>query len=243
MALRKGTITESGKKITWNQTETGISYSDGKTAIPTADNIDAKLAYKSATVVVVPPIIPPIIIIPPTNGVKEISYDDFCRLSDVEGQSFKVKAGSYGKGADHSNLKNVSVDLSGVQVANAGYAINIHNKSVNVSYSGLNTKNISGYQVNCVGADKVVYNGNEGTFIDRLKVNGFTFDGGAAPFHSDGNVRSKGVYDGVLKGFVFSNNIVKNNLGSKFMVYLGNGFEFDIFGNTFENINKQNNED
>jgi len=186
---------------------------------------------------------PPIIIVSPTNGVKEISYDDFCKLSDVEGQSFKVKAGIYGKGADHSNLKNVSVDLSGIQVANAGYAINIHDKSVNVSYNGLSTKNISGYQVNCVGADKVVYNGVEGTFIDKLKINGFTFDGGGRPFHSDGNVRSKGVHDGVLKGFVFSNNTIKNNLGSKFMVYLGNGFDFDIFGNTFENINKQNNED
>lgn len=50
MDLRKGTITENGKKINWQQTDSGILFSDGKTAIPLASNMDAKLSYKGAIV-------------------------------------------------------------------------------------------------------------------------------------------------------------------------------------------------
>lgn len=53
MDLRKGTITEDGKKINWWQTATGISYANGKTAIPSPANMDAKIAYKTAQLPVV----------------------------------------------------------------------------------------------------------------------------------------------------------------------------------------------
>ncbi|SMC53382.1 hypothetical protein [Pedobacter nyackensis] len=60
MALRKGTITEGGKKINWSETTTGIDYADGKTATPSPRNMDAKIAYKSATDIIVIPEQPPI---------------------------------------------------------------------------------------------------------------------------------------------------------------------------------------
>lgn len=213
-----------------------ITYSDGVVITLVGSNTVAirKAAYLKAKGEVKPPV----------SDVKTITYIEYANLSNVSDKKYKVIPGVYKQGAYHENLVNVDFDLTGVVVQDLNNsALTIAGKSINVSYRNAAFKNVNAYQINCYNSDKVVYNGSSGSYIDRLKIDGFTFDGGGRPFHSDGNVRSKGVHDGVLKGFVFSNNTVKNNLGSKFMVYLGNGFDFDIFGNTFENINKQNNED
>jgi len=213
-----------------------ITYSDGIVITLVGSNTVAirKAAYLKAKGEVKPSV----------SDVKTISFLEFANLSDISDKKYRVTPGNYKQGIYHKNLKNVIFYGDGVNISDLKTpALTIAGKSVNVSYEGFNFTNINSYQIVVENADKNVYNGSEGGFIDGLKINKFTFDGGGRPFHSDGNVRSKGVHDGVLKGFVFSNNVVKNNLGSKFMVYLGNGFDFDIFGNTFENINKQNNED
>lgn len=66
MALRKGTITEGGIKIAWQQTAEGVSYADGKVATPSPANMDAKIAYKGAKLPVVDT--PPVEV--PLPGVK-----------------------------------------------------------------------------------------------------------------------------------------------------------------------------
>jgi len=182
--------------------------------------------------------------VPSPNKPREISYADYAKLEGVEGVDFVVTGVETNQTANHRDIKNCSFDLSKVKVKDSYQALLIHGKSINARYKGLTLQNISGYQIQTVQADKVVYKpGVEGTFIDRLNIDGFSFDGGGRPFHSDGNVRSLNTHDGVIKSFQFINNTIKNNLGSKFMVYLGNGFDFDIYGNSFTNINKQNNED
>ena len=188
--------------------------------------------------------ITPPVIIPSPNKPREISYADYAKLEGVEGVEFIVTGTETNQTANHRDIKNCSFDLSKVKVKDSYQALLIHGKSINARYKGLTLQNISGYQIQTVQADKVIYKpGIEGTFIDRLSFDGFSFDGGGRPFHSDGNVRSINVHDGIIANFNFTNNVIKNIPGAKNMVYLGNGFDFNIVGNRLSNINKANNED
>lgn len=215
-----------------------ITYSDGIVITLTGSNTVAirKAAYLKAKADQV--------VIPPVSDVKTITYIEYANLSNVSDKKYKVIPGIYKQGAYHENLVNVDFDLTGVIVQDLNNsALTIAGKSINVSYRNASFKNINAYQINCYNSDKVVYNGSLGTYIDRLKIDGFTFDGGGSPFHEDGNVRSKDVYDGVMKGFVFSNNTIQNNLASANMVYVSSCIDAEIFGNKFININKNNNND
>lgn len=213
-----------------------ITYSDGVVITLIGSNTVAirKAAYLKAKDEVKPPV----------SDVKTITYIEYANLSNVSDKKYKVIPGIYKQGAYHENLVNVDFDLTGVIVQDLNNsALTIAGKSINVSYRNASFKNVNAYQINCYNSDKVIYNGSSGTYIDRLKIDGFTFDGGGSPFHEDGNVVSKGVFNGVMKGFVFSNNIIQNNLASANMVYASSCINAEIFGNKFININKNNNND
>lgn len=99
MALRKGTITEGGIKITWQQTAEGVSYADGKVATPSPANMDAKIAYKGAKLPVVT--VPPVEV--PLPGVKmdHVYLADHALNKDgqqaVNGDSVQVIPDAVGK--------------------------------------------------------------------------------------------------------------------------------------------------
>lgn len=108
MALRKGTITENGIKIGWTETATGVSYSDGKTSVPSPANIDAKIAYKTASFPAEPkpPVDPPA----PTvkldhvylaansldkSGLRAVNGDSVYTIPDTAGNYPLKYAGSF----------------------------------------------------------------------------------------------------------------------------------------------------
>lgn len=224
-------------KTTVSKTTHVITYTDGIVINLTGSNTIAtrKAAYEKAYALA-NPVAPPII--PPSGSVREISYSDFCSLGDTEGQNFKVKPGVYNQTADHSNLKDCSFDLSGVQVAGGNQALRLHGESRNVAYNGLTLKNVDGYQIECVRSSKTQYTGERGTFIDGLTFNGLTVDGGGQVFHADGDLLSGKVW-GLLKNFKLTNANIKNvSYGD--IIYIGAGMDAEFENIVFENINAFN---
>lgn len=102
-------IIENGKRVSYTIENDKVIYSDGKVAEPSVENIDIKLAYKSA---VIPSIEPPIIIIPPI-GAREITEKELGQLKDIEGETFKLKPGIYEGQYWLKDLNNVSFDFTG----------------------------------------------------------------------------------------------------------------------------------
>lgn len=227
-------------KLTVSTTTHVITYSDGIVITLTGSNTIAtrKAAYEKAYLAA-NPVTPPVIVIPPATGVRDISYSDYCSLGDSQGQNFKVKPGIYTGAADHSNLKDCTFDLSGVQIVGGNQALRIHGHSINVAYHGLTLKNVEGYQIECVRNSKVQYVGSAGSFIDGLTFDGLNVDGGGQVFHADGDLLSGKVW-GLLKNFRIANATIKN-ISYGDIIYVGCGMDAKFENITFDNINATQN--
>jgi len=69
-----GSITDVGKRITYQVTDGRIIYSNKKVAVPSIASTDFKKAYATATIPVVPPVVtPPVVVIPPVVVVPPVT--------------------------------------------------------------------------------------------------------------------------------------------------------------------------
>lgn len=261
MALRKGTITESGKKITWNQTETGISYSDGKTAIPTADNMDAKLAYKSATVVVVPPIKPPVVD-PPIQSDNVVTPVNGQQLNlGVVTKNTTVKAGVYdGIYLTFSKANDVTIDFTGVTFKNSVLELGSGNNVtlLNLVFDGqkyrpfrfdfgLNNLTIKGFKfINCddyiitSNNSNIAYNGTDATLNKGFKIIDCTFDNSGSVVIGGNFNKDEKTDTGLFKDVEISGNTFKNSSAGN-AVSMGNVWNYDVHHNVVDNYNTGNN--
>lgn len=243
------TIKINGKTISYtvkSVTTSEVTFSDGKKATVTGSVANAAIlkAYKGLIAqeppVVTPPVVePPVVIIPPSPGQgKEISWSDFAKLSDVENQSFIIKPGSYTTEANPRNLKNVTIEGNNKFNLSTGYrGITLSGKMIGVVLSGFNLTGIPNYQIVIDQADKNKYNGKEGSFVDGLTLKNFVVNGGGTLLQCEGNIRN-GIYDGVVRNFKLLNSTLKDMANPGSVIYLGNGFDYEITGNTFNNINR-----
>lgn len=205
----------------------------------TVNNAKVLAAYVKLKGQYTPPVLnPPVIIVPPAPGEgKQISLKDFAQLKDVSDTKFNVAAGSLSSGVSLSNLKNVTIEgLGAVQLTNSG--ITLGGKIIGLTVSGFNLSNIPGYQITYPGLDKVEYDGKEGSFIDGITLQNIVSSNGGRLFHVDGNIRKGGVYDGVVMNFKLLNSVVKDCPNPGSVVYLGNGFYYEIGNVMLTNINR-----
>lgn len=237
--MRKGTITEGGKKIKWEQTATGIKYSDGRLATPGAGNMDAKLAYKTAKIPVVEP--PINVIIPPSPGTaREIGNKEFAVLQDVENENFILTGGGYTKSAYIRNLSNVRIDgLGKVQFQTKSRCIQLEGNISKLSIGGCYSKDIQDYQIATEGMGDKAFNSGAGQFIDGLEIFNWHSENGGCLFHANGEIKN-GEHYGVIKDFQMHGCSFTNSPKPGMVCYLGSAMGYNVHGNIVDNINTQN---
>jgi len=225
MALRKGTITEGGNKITWTQTDKGISYSDGKTAIPSPDNMDAKIAYKTATSVVVPPVV-----IPPVVDTKWVSYtpDELSTKVGLKDVNVRIKASTkpYTGQYTLTDFERVTIDLN----ASEGVVFSTWNMEAFVLKGITNDLHFINGNVTKTNRPFVKYD-----YLGSKQLSGITFDkmvldNTGSLFDSQGGYKDsvEQLALGIINNFKVTNTTIKNspNQGT-FVVVKGEDWLFE----------------
>lgn len=228
------TIKVNGNVISYTtvqKVETTVTFSDGNTAvlIGSAANAAVLKAYKAL------PASPPVIIVKPSPGEpRMISWKDFRGLSDIEGESFKIKAASVTEDAWLKNFNRVSIDLSDVQFSVNGYAIQLNGHCNDLSFKGGLFKGGGGCFVYKFGT---FYNGSPETMVKNIVIDGVTSDNHGVIWQSDGGLTvGKGFHD-VIQGFTIKNCVAKNLPTVGNVVYLGAAEDYLIQNNEVDNVN------
>lgn len=229
MAIRSGTITEGGLKIKWNETATGISYSNGKVAVPSPGNMDAKIAYKTATSVVVPPKEPPVVIPPtvpqqPDTKVRSISSKEL-EQSRLSGEAVQLVKGNYNSQIWITDAKNSVIDLS-----LATFGAKEPCFEFKGDFSGTTVQ--GGLFKDC---GKVINYDNEVT-VRNFTLKGITAINSGQVFASGGYIDAQGIY-GKMIGFKMFDCVIKDSPDMSTAVWLNAAEDFEIYGNQLSNIN------
>lgn len=226
-------IIENGKRINYTYEGGNVVFADGKIAVPSIENIDPKLAYKTATRQE-----PPVIIIPS----KEIGAKELANLRDVEGERFTLKPGIYTGSRQLHNLKNVVIDgLDKVLFQGGSRAIKITGDIAGLTLSNFSLKDVQEKQIAMEDVHTKRWKDGTGDFVDGISLINIHAEGGGNLFHANGTL-DKGTHVGLIKGFTMKGCSFRNSTSPGMVVYLGNAMGYDISGNFVDNINQSNND-
>lgn len=253
---RKGTITEGGKKIKWTQTAAGIEYSDGKKATPSAENMDAKIAYKKAILIVAePPKVEP-----PITGEKwetmQLVTGKNLHLGDLKDVNIKLAPGTYERiWFKLESAQNVKIDATGVFLKHStvdlakldGFTltgltskdhafrpINIRGYSKNVTIKGCTFENVKDYVISY--EDQTPWDKTDRTVNLNWTLEGNTFINTSQAFSGGGQIHDNGV-NSLLKNFKFMGNTIKDCPTIGTAVWIGAVEGYEIAYNTIDRIN------
>ncbi|KIO75196.1 hypothetical protein TH53_21945 [Pedobacter lusitanus] len=242
-----GSIIVNGQVITYVVEGSKITYSDGKIAGPSIASTDFEKAYATA---VASPVIVPV-------------DPDFVNVGTGSGQlildplvnaSIRIVSGNYNY-IYVQKATNVRIDATGV-VLNGGTidigqadnlelwgaaiidqpyrALSIGEQSNGIYLHDISFKNVGNYTI--AYENKTVYDGTDSTASKDWKFERLTFENTGTGFHSGGGFTDEGIVS-LMVNFKFLNCSVKNCPDIGNVVYLGSAENYEIAGNTVDNIN------
>lgn len=214
--------------------------------------ISGKLIYFPAAVVVGTPVKVAAI---PNNAENVVKDLGVLTLRNISNEHIKIKPGIY-SGIDVVSPKNAKIDASGViiqggsldvfeaegleisglSIINYSYrALNIRGFSNNIYFHDMVFKNIGNYVISY--EYNGIYDGTDETASMNWKFEHLTFENTSGPgFAAGGGYDEKGIRN-LMKNFKFLNNTIKNCPGIGNIIWSAAFDNYEIAGNTIENIN------
>lgn len=254
-------ITPAVKTQTVRPKITDVEWVDGvKTAIIGSNTIKTRdaayIVAKGQQVVVAPPIIP-IVETQPSNYTEVGNGSGVLELKELTDKNIKIKPGNYDY-LNFVNPKNVNIIGNGVVFKNASsitspFKTNISGLSVIGSRRAFSINgivkdfvmdNITLKDINDVAihfTDRSVYNGSENSFSENVQLLNFNCDK-IGMFIAQNGVIHNNKIEGLIKRFKLSGSNIRNapNMGNG--LYMGCVEDYEISGNTFNNINALQND-